>query len=118
MGALRVRALLELLVPHLLTKRLQALALLAYIYSRHLSLQGHASRYHHDGKGRFTKGSVTPLTEQEKELLNYIRYLNRTGFQILNEHMLDSAPDVEMMCSELHRKYAEVAEMTARLEMG
>jgi LAGLIDADG-like domain len=115
-GALRTRALLELLLPYLITKRKQAILLLTYIYSRHLSLIGHGSRLIRDNKtGRYLKGGTSPLTEEEKELLDYIRVLNKDGFQIPNEHTLNS---IEKMCSGLYRKYTEAAEMTARLEKG
>jgi hypothetical protein len=115
-GALRARALLELLLPHLITKRRQSLALLAYIYSRHISLQGHSKRIKHGQGGKYIKGSVTPLTENELGLLRYIRELNKRGIHIPNEHTPYS--DIEKMCSELYRKYTEVAEMTTRLEKG
>lgn len=97
-GFARALKFLYVIEPYLVGKRLQAQMTMAYIWSR--TRDGWSSK--------------RPYTDDEHNLYHALRELNNRGPEILNEHTPKAIEFTAKMCSELHTKGVEVAEMTAR----
>lgn len=104
-GFKRCRALIEFVEPHLTgSKRYRAMSVLSFIYSRLMKPGGGRGGNRSNGEGDYDL--------RELYLIERVRNDFKGN---LNEYTQEWIDDVHKMYSELHRQYAEAAEMTARL---